>query len=146
MTSSKYCKRVQEDELALALSETNSSTMSFKCNGCSKEFSQKNSLTSHKLNCHAVNHNSEASHSGICELNGDNEVINKLKCSICKQVFKKMAGLSSHKRACLLKHQVPQRSLVQDPVAQQSLIQDQAAQQSLSQETIESPTVQETEK
>ena len=96
-TNSKFCKRVQE-ELALALSETNSSTKSLKCNGCSKEFSQRNGLTSHKMYCHALRLDLEDSSSD------NSEVTNPLQCHICTQMFKSKSGLTTHKKFCLLKH------------------------------------------
>lgn len=107
--NSKYCKRVQAEELALALSETNSSTSSFKCNGCCKEFSQKTSLKSHKNSCSHLN---LASH----ETNTANEVSISLDCSLCAQSFKSKSGLTTHKKFCLLK-QKSQSHLVDKPDA-----------------------------
>ena len=96
--NSKYCKRVQEEELALALSETNSSTKSLKCNGCNKEFAQRTTYASHKNMCQSLNLGSDIGLSNSCI-----DDTSPLHCSLCSQVFKSKSGLTRHKKFCLLK-------------------------------------------
>ena len=96
--NSKYCKRVQEEELALALSETNSSTKSLKCNGCNKEFAQRTTYASHKNMCQSLNLGSDT---GLSNSSIDDTI--PLHCSLCRQVFKSKSGLTRHTKFCLLK-------------------------------------------
>ena len=53
-SSSTVCKRMAEESIALALSETNSTVKSFTCDSCEKSFLQKKGLHSHKNHCKAM--------------------------------------------------------------------------------------------
>ena len=60
--SSLLCKRIAEESIALALSETNSTSESLKCDYCEKEFLLKKGLQSHKNHCRALKSRSIVSH------------------------------------------------------------------------------------
>ena len=53
-SSSTLCKRMAEESLAFALSETNSTVRSLTCDSCEKSFLQKKGLHSHKNHCKAL--------------------------------------------------------------------------------------------
>ena len=108
--NSNCCKRVAEESIALALSETNSSTDSLKCNGCNKEFAQKNGLSSHRNFCQGLTSGDVSGPSNQSKV--DNTVseqsnlsatvhgANPLQCPKCTRVFKNKGGLTTHKKYC----------------------------------------------
>ena len=100
LLNSKYCKRLAEDSIALALSETNSSTASLTCNGCNKEFTQRNGLTNHRKFCHELT-SKESSGSRVEESEvAEISLTNPLLCMKCNKVFKNKGGLTTHRKYC----------------------------------------------
>ena len=110
LLNSKYCKRLAEDSIALALSETNSSTASLTCNGCNKEFTQRNGLTNHRKFCHELT-SKESSGSRVEESEvAEISLTNPLLCMKCNKVFKNKGGLTTDRKYC--KGYVKLRSLL----------------------------------
>ena len=134
-SSSVLCRRMAEESILLALSETNSTVRNLVCVGCEKEFLNKNGLQSHKNHCKVLKAKSmvgsdtnrsqvpgesistESSRSEPIEeprkesapssniSEQSSKSINPLQCLNCNRIFKNKSGLTSHKNHCAPKPQ-----------------------------------------